>query len=713
MKRLVITIGSVACIVVGAGVLVSESRFSRLSYWKSAAGLASFSNERIWEAIASRAQIYLHKTTGGVPELSWAELWELTKPANGFSWKKGRSLEGNFAFSFAASESDRNAGRCIFRHRCTGCHGAEASGGLHGPSLRRSRFRHGDSDLSIYKVLRDGVPGTAMPSAGLPARQLRQLVAYIRSLQIQSPKVVTAGAPNLAIQVSSERLQAAGSDPGEWLTYSGSYDGWRYSSLAEITPANAAQLKIRWIKQFEMSDPYVEGTPLVAGGAIFLAAPAAHVWALDAKTGAPIWEYVRPIAEDLPVCCGRNNRGLAVSGSTVFFGSLDGALVALNANDGTVIWETLVASPSEGYSLTGAPLVVDHSVVIGVAGGEFGIRGFLAAYDVATGQQQWKFETVPRPGEAGQETWGGGDGRQMRGGATWATGSYDPAAGLIYWGTGNPAPPYSGDARPGDNLFTASVIALHASSGKLAWYFQFTPHDEHDWDSAQTPVLAELPVGGVVRKVICWPNRNGFYYVLDRITGEFLAGVPFVELDWAEGLTPSGRPIFQDGSEEAAGGQLTKPGVGGGTNWQNPAFDPAREAIFVPATEVAAVFTKGAGDGGAVPGQAGIVHGSGAIDTSDPPPRLVRALDAASGRRKWEYHSSPSATDYSGLLATAGGLVFGAAGGFLFALDADSGREVWRVSLGGKTMAAPISFAIGGRQVIAIAAGHALFVFGL
>jgi len=273
-----------------------------------------------------------------------------------------------------------------------------------------------------------------------------------------------------------------------------------------------------------------------------MAAPAPHVVALDVKTGDVIWEYERSIPADLPLCCGRNNRGLAVHGSTVFLGSLDGYLVALNANDGKVIWQTLVASPSDGYSITGAPLVVDHSVVVGVAGGEFGIRGFLAAYDVSTGQRQWKFQTIPGPGEAGHETWES-DAWRAGGGPTWNTGSYDPSTGLLYWGVGNPSPDYAGDARPGDNLFTNSVIALQGSSGKLAWYFQFTPHDEHDWHTAQTPVLADLLMNELVRKAICWPNRNGFYYVLDRVTGEFLAGVPFVELDWAKGLTSAGRPI--------------------------------------------------------------------------------------------------------------------------------------------------------------------------
>jgi alcohol dehydrogenase (cytochrome c) len=347
--------------------------------------------------------------------------------------------------------------------------------------------------------------------------------------------------------------------------------------------------------------------------------------------------------------------------------------------------------------------------VIGVAGGDFGIHGFLAAYDVSTGQQQWKFETIPGPGEVGHETWEN-DAWRIGGGSTWNTGSYDPSTDLLYWGVGNPAPPFSGDVRPGDNLFTDSVIALHASTGKLAWYFQFTPHDEHDWDSAQTPVLADLPIDGVVRKVICWPNRNGFYYVLDRVTGEFLAGVPFVQVDWAKGLTSAGRPILADVAKVSTAGIRTRPGAGGGTTWQNPAFDPRRGSIFVPATESSSVFTK-LPPNRVARGQNGLFNGSGATQ-KEPSINQVLALDAATGRPKWNF-TSPSGIDYSGLLSMEGGLVFGASGGVCFAVDADTGREVWRVSLGGYTKSAPISFMVDGRQVIAVAAGHALFVFEL
>jgi alcohol dehydrogenase (cytochrome c) len=690
--------------VISAGVLLISTIGAAALYWH----LGHWKSIPV-NAVSCRARLYLQKAQGGVPELSWTELWELTLPGRGFHCTEGTSLEASIQYSLNASEENRSAGARIFRERCTGCHGVDGSGGPVGPSLTRPQYKHGDSDLAIYQVLRDGISGTAMPRAGLPPRELLQVIAYVKMLQAHSSTDHEPKAPRLAIHVNSERLRAAGTNPDEWLMYSGSYNGWRHTSLAEITPANVAQLRIRWIKQFDITGTIIEATPLVIDGVIFMVAEPGHVVALDDKTGNVIWEYKRPFPPDLPLIAGPVNRGLAVHGSTIIFGTLDGYLVAIDANDGKVIWQTLVGSPSDGYSITGAPLVVNGSVVVGVAGGDFGIHGFLAAYDVSTGQQQWKFETIPGPGEVGHETWEN-DAWRIGGGSTWNTGSYDPSTDLLYWGVGNPAPPFSGDVRPGDNLFTDSVIALHASTGKLAWYFQFTPHDEHDWDSAQTPVLADLPIDGVVRKVICWPNRNGFYYVLDRVTGEFLAGVPFVQVDWAKGLTSAGRPILADVAKVSTAGIRTRPGAGGGTTWQNPAFDPRRGSIFVPATESSSVFTK-LPPNRVARGQNGLFNGSGATQ-KEPSINQVLALDAATGRPKWNF-TSPSGIDYSGLLSMEGGLVFGASGGVCFAVDADTGREVWRVSLGGYTKSAPISFMVDGRQVIAVAAGHALFVFEL
>ena len=693
----------------------------RLGAEKSAVNLEGMSSQNIWDAVSCRAKLYLQKAESEVSDLSMMELWELTRPGRGFNCAEGGGLEASVRFTTAASEDERKAGAGIFRERCSACHGIDGSGGPFAPSLTRSQYKHGDSDLAIYKVVRDGIPGTAMQGAGLTLLERLQVTSHLRVLQDQLSEDSGSKASRLAVQVSNERLLTAGTNPDEWLMYSGSYNGWRHTPLAEITPANVAQLKLSWVQQLDINEPNIEATPLVIDEAIFTVVEPGHVVALEAKTGAMIWEYRRPVPPGLPIEF-RVNRGLAVWGSTLFFSSLDGYLVALNANDGKVIWQTLVASPSDGYSITAAPLVVNGSIVVGITGGEFGVRGFLAAYDVSTGQERWKFNTIPGPGEAGHETWAN-DAWKSGGGGTWITGSYDPATDLLYWGVGNPSPTFSGDVRPGDNLFTDSVIALRMATGKLAWYFQFTPHDEEDRDSAQTPVLADLVIKGVPRKTICWPNRNGFYYVLDRITGEFLAGAPFVDVTWAKGITSAGRPILSNAAEVSTEGRTISPGIDGGTNWQNPAFDQRRQSIFIPATESSSVFTK-LPPNRVTRGENGFLVGSGSSQM-EPSTRKVLALDAATGARKWEYlalsstdsGSAPIGTQQhapiSGLLSTEGGLVFGAAGGFVFALDADTGGEVWRRSLGGNTKSPPISFRVDGRQVVLVAAGRSIFEFGL
>jgi len=376
----------IASAIILVSTICAAAAYSYADYWKSAAGLESASNEAIWTAVLCRARLYLQKAEGGISEFSWTELWGLTRPGRGFHCIEGRSLEASVQYSASASEDDRRAGARIFREQCSGCHGSDGSGGPHAPSLMRSEYKHGDSDLAIYTTLRDGVPGTAMPSAGLSLRELLQLVANVKMLQAHLSEDHEAEAPRPAIQVISERLQTAGANPDEWLMYSGSYNGWRHTSLGEITAANVAQLRMRWIKQFDASDRVIEATPLAIGGVLFTVASVSDVLALDAKTGDVIWEYKRPILADLRLCCGRVNRGLAAIGNTIFLGTADGHLVAINANNGKLIWQILVAKPSDGYSVTGAPLVVNRSVVVGVGGGDFGIRGFLAAYDVSTGQ---------------------------------------------------------------------------------------------------------------------------------------------------------------------------------------------------------------------------------------------------------------------------------------------------------------------------------------
>jgi len=702
--------GTGAVAVLAAVAIVSVGM---TSYARSTLRNNGWTLQAAWRKTTWRGELFALKAKGDIPGLSWGELWHMTNHRGGFGMERlpreGISLDGSVHNPYV-TKADYEAGAKLFRRQCAACHGGDGSG-WHAAPLNRPGLKHGDTDLSIYQVLRDGVPGTAMAPPSVSIVERWQLVGYIRTLQLRNGAAKTdENLSRRGVAVSSEQVLAAGTREDEWLTYSGSLDGHRYTPLSEMTPANVSQLRIRWVHELESNGP-MESTPLVVDGVLFFTEPPSDVVAVDARTGRTLWRYDRKIAEDGPFCCGRVNRGLAVLGRTLFLGSLDGYLVALNANTGEKLWETQVARLSNGYSLTAAPLIVGRSVVVGVAGGEFGTRGYLAAYDVESGHQLWKFDTIPGPGEPGHETWKN-DAWRSGGGGTWVTGSYDPALDLLYWGVGNPGPDFIGEVRPGDNLYTNSVVALHASTGKLAWYFQFTPHDEHDWDSNQTPILADVPVGHTTRKVICWANRNGFYYVLDRVTGEYLTGTSFVDLNWATGLDAHGRPMLsQEGDEVSNTGRLTKPGVGGGTNWQNPAYDPKRHLVFVHATESASVFTKSD-----VPqrGHMGIYAGSAGSQTAPPTP-VVRALDAATGVKKWERDSPPLeyTHGFSGLLATGGGLVFGASGGTVFAVNSANGQQVWSAKLGTDTRAAPISFSIDGRQVIAVSTSRALFVFGL
>jgi alcohol dehydrogenase (cytochrome c) len=714
IARTISSSSSVLALIVVVGLILAVAFYSKPLKEKKLLMNEHLSDDTISHKIWWRVRVYARKATGSVPELTWTDLWQMTRQKGGFGLEglvDGVSAIGAVANPYNTRE-DNEAGARIFGQRCAMCHGIDGVG-RNGPSLNHSGRKHGDSDLAIYKVLRDGIPGTLMVSADLSLTERWQVVGFLRNLMIYGSGLGVDKRTRLNINVSREQILSAGSRSNEWLTYSGSLDGRRYTPLNEISAANVSQLRVRWIQQFENSDPTIESTPLVVDGTIFITEPPSNVVALDAKTGEVIWRRDQKVPSELSLCCGRLTRGVAVLGQSLFLDALDGYLIAINANTGKTIWETQVADYTDGYSMTGAPLIVDNSVVVGVSGGDYGIRGFVAAYDPATGKQQWKFNTIPGPGEPGHETWK--DGWQTGGGATWATGSYDPSLDLLYWGVGNPAPGFSGDSRSGDNLFTDSVIALHPSSGKLAWYFQFTPHDEHDWDSTQTPVLTDISIYGKTRKVICWANRNGFYYVLDRVTGEFLTGVPFVEQNWAKGLDSKGRPIPANANAYTNIGRLTKPSSTGGTNWQNTALDKARGLIFIHAAEGAAVFTKSTSF--APRDLSRRLFLSSFASDPEPPTVVVRALDFATGAKTWEHFSPRLKADvpysYSGLLATGGGLVFGASGGYAFALDSNTGVEKWRVFLGGDTRAAPISFTVDGRQVIAVSAGRALFVFGL
>ncbi len=511
-----------------------------------------------------------------------------------------------------------------------------------------------------------------------------------------------------AAQVPYGRIRNAERESESWLTYSGNYAAHRFSRLNQITAANVATLKPLWIYQVGNREEF-ETSPIVADGIMYITETPMAVSALDVRTGRRLWNWQRPIPRDLKTLgFGPNNRGIAILDDTVFVGTLDSHLTALDARSGAVRWDTVVADYKLGHCITGAPLAIDGKVITGISGGEAGIRGFLDAYDAKTGKRLWRFWTIPEPGEPGSETWSG-DNWKTGGGPTWVTGSYDPELNLIYWGTGNPGPDWNGDVRPGDNLYTCSLVALNADTGKLKWHFQFTPHDVHDWDATEIPVLLDATVRSRERKLVAMANRNAFYYLLDRATGEFLHASPYAKQTWAKGIDDRGRPIVLPNTEPTGQGTLVWPSLQGSTNWFSPSYNPVAKLFYVAVREMSSYYLKT--DVKYKPGTLFMGGGERAL-AGDKAFGAVRALDVSTGKIQWEFRlQSPP---WAGVLSTAGGVVFGGSNeGNFFALDAVTGKPLWDFQTGGAIVANPVSFAVDGKQYVAIAAGHALFVFGL
>ena len=526
-----------------------------------------------------------------------------------------------------------------------------------------------------------------------------------------------------AAQVSFDRLLQADEEPENWLTYSGSYKSQRHSQLDQITPANVTDLELRWVFQARSLEVF-QATPLVVDGIMYLVEPTNTVVALDAKLGRVFWTYEYTPSQAARPCCGAVNRGLAILDNTLFLATVDANLVALDATVGKPLWKTAVGDPTEGYALTLAPLVIKDKVVVGIAGGEYGIRGFIAAYDAQTGEEAWKFYTIPGPGEPGHETWQGDD--WMHGGApAWLTGSYDPDLNLTYWGIGNPGPDWNPSQRPGDNLYSDSVVALDADTGELEWYFQFTPNDPYDFDSVQIPVLIDAPDGaGGTLKLMLWGNRNGFFYVLNRESGRFLSGSPFVDVNWASGLDDSGRPVLTPQPP----GATTFPGVQGGTNWYSPSYSPGTGLFYVSAWEgYGAVFEPqeveyqpgriflGGRPASPIAGGANVPSlGRGHINnwTEAAGNGAVLAIDPRTGQQRWRFEMTDVTS--SGILTTGSNLLFtGSREGYFHALDAETGDLLWKQTLGGMIANGPMSYMVDGTQFVAVAAGHSLFVFAL
>ena len=527
-------------------------------------------------------------------------------------------------------------------------------------------------------------------------------------------------------QVTYERLLRAAQEPHNWLSYSGGYFSQRHSELVQITPDNVKNLESAWIYQLNSREPTstrFEVTPVVADGIMYIVQPPNDIIALDAVSGRPFWTYSYNPSPQARPCCGRLNRGVAIHQDRLFMGTIDGHMVAVDAKTGKLLWDVTVVRPEAGYAFASAPLVIKDKVIMGPAGGEYGIRGFLAAFDVATGKEVWRFNLVPGPGEPGFDTWQG-DSWKTGGASIWLTGSYDPELNLTYWGVGNPGPDWNGDNREGDNLYSNSVVALDADTGKLKWHFQFSPHDEFDYDAVQIPVLADAAWQGKPRKLMYFANRNGFFYVLDRATGQFLSGTPFVEVNWASGLDPrTGRPIRVAGKAPSAPpGTLIFPGNQGGTNWYSPSYSPRTGLFYIPTwanysslyvrDKVEYVEGRRFAGGGARAPVPGIRSGQGGYSwaKSEEGYGAVRAIDPNTGALRWEYKMSD--LTWAGVLTTASNLLFSGSGeGYFFALDARTGNLLWKTQLGSVIRSGPMSYATNGKQHVAVAAGSGLFVF--
>jgi PQQ-dependent dehydrogenase (methanol/ethanol family) len=657
------------------------------------------------------------------------------------------------AFDMAPPGDVAAGGQLFFgAAKCSSCHTAQGSGGVSGPDLSDIGRRLTVGDLNqtlrapdsrtvagydlVQVTLRDKklltgfaryrgthsidlqtldgelhpldenqytqivAAASPMPPFDGTAEQQRDLIAFLSRLG----GVKVGPSESISTPVPASAIQAVlHPSPGNWPTYSGSVSGNRFSMLTKIDRHSVARLQPAWVHPL----PYdlLETTPVVVDGVMYVTAPN-QIYALDARTGAQIWRYTRPrspaggISGDAAKGA---NRGVALLGDRLFFITDNAHLLCLQRVTGALLWDIALPEGPGKYGGTSAPLVAGDLVIVGVSGGDEGVRGFVAAYRATSGEEAWRFWTVPKAGEPAAASWEGNDNPQ--GGTTWTTPSYDPDTGVLYVGTGNPYPDTDGDQRIGDNLYTDSDLALDASTGKLLWYFQFTPHDLHDWDANQPVVLVDAAFRGQPRKLLLHANRNGFFYVLDRTNGHLLNATPFVhKLTWASGIGTDGRPLLVPGSEPTLGGVKTCPAVRGATNWYSTAYNPNTRLYYVMAVEDCSLYRK-AHDGGY-----GFLN-----DPKDPAHKVLRAISIDSGKVAWEIPlRGPPEGNYSGVLSTAGGLVFfGESTGALAAVDAATGKYLWHFDANQPWKGSPMTYTIGGQQYVAIAAGSNVLAFGI
>ncbi len=636
----------------------------------------------------------------------------------------------------ATAQNAVELGRNAFESRCARCHGADGSGGEMGPALAPRLERL--SDVQLQTTIVQGLPTRGMPPHDVQEPELSQLIAFLRSIRPRPASfesyrmsavltdgdsiagtVMAEGADDVQLLGDEHRLhllRRAGkrfrevTSQTDWSGYNGDPGGNRFTSLKQISRVNVQKLAPRWI--FPMPNAAgLEVTPAVFGGVMYVTR-ANECFALDAGTGRQIWHYQRARTRGLiGNAAGGINRGVAVSGGRVFMLTDDAHLLALDRFDGHLLWDTPMADWRENYNATSAPLVVGNRVFAGSAGGEEGVRGFLAAYDAQNGAELWRFWTVPKPGEAGAETWQG-KGIEHGGAPAWFTGVYDASTDTLFWETGNPGNDYNGQERGGDNLYTDCILALDPATGRLKWYFQTTPHDVWDWDASETPLVIDAVFAGTPRKLLVQGNRNGFFYMLDRITGEMLLARQFVdELTWARGIASDGRPELLAGQEPSVEGSRVCPSQAGATNWYSPSFNPATGLFYLQTAERCSIYRRREDQF-----QAGrsLLGGTVRTDATPKPVKILRALEVTSGVVRWQIRQVGLSSTSGGTLTSAGGLVFyGDDSGALGAADARTGKQLWLSHLGANWRASPMAFEFDHEEMIAVAAGGNIIAFAL
>lgn len=666
-------------------------------------------------SVAWRLKLLQAKLSGKIPEISWPLLIKWSRPGSPVNLYHLASVP-NVSASVTNYMTDHMfaaAGGKTYGRICSSCHGDDALGRA-GPNLLAAVVSM--PDWKFFSTVKWGRPGTIMAAQPLTDAEIWEVCSFLREAAVDSAvgrKQLDEN--NLPFQpVSPDMLLAAGKT-GEWLTYAGNYAGYRHGAQNQITRQNVQQLGLAWASQLPSDGGFQESSPVVVGERMFVTEPPEGVTALNAKTGALLWQFHRPIPAGIPLCCGSPNKGVAVLGKNIYVATFDSHLLALDAATGAKVWDVEVADWRQSYTMTGAPLAIDDRIVVGVAGGDFGVRGFLASFSASDGSLQWKFYTVPAPGQTGHETWPNDSSWEHGGAATWTTGSYDPSLGLIYWGTGNPDPVFNLKSRPGINLYSDSVIAVDARTGELRWYYQFTPSDDHGWDATQQPILSDINWEGQTIPALFLANRNGFFYALDRKTGRFLFAKPYAKQTWASGFTNDGRPVILPNSHSTPTGTMVSPASNGATNWWPPSFDPKRKLLYVPSVDSADLFFN-------IDGQTWHAGrnflASGYQRAHNQPATLaVRAINVSTGELRWdatlEIGGGEVPGEMGGVLSTNGDLVFAGHDNEFGAFDADTGAQLWSTNLGGVVHAAAISYSVEDRQYIAIFAGRTLFVFAL